>query len=89
MEILIGEWRRGRMDVSVELYRCPKCGHIDDADNFDVLGADGDQQFCNHCHHEHVLAPFRPSSKGGDPAEWPADLRVREYPKTNPAASAG
>lgn len=27
--------------------------------------------------------------KGGDPAEWPADLRVREYPKTNPAASAG
>lgn len=27
--------------------------------------------------------------KGGDPAEWPEDLRVREYPKTNPAASAG
>ena len=24
-----------------------------------------------------VMAPIR---KGGDPAEWPADLRVREWP---------
>jgi hypothetical protein len=23
------------------------------------------------------------SSKGGDPAEWPEDLRVREFPQTS------
>jgi hypothetical protein len=24
---------------------------------------------------------MRTSKKGGDPSEWPEDLRVREYPK--------
>lgn len=28
------------------------------------------------------------SSKGGDPGEWPADLRIREYPKPEPIVLA-
>lgn len=33
------------------------------------------------CPHTHGEAPYIESFKGGDMAEWPADLRVREFPK--------
>lgn len=28
-----------------------------------------------------ITAPTCPFRKGGDPSEWPADLRVREMPR--------
>ena len=28
------------------------------------------------------------SAKGGDPSEWPVDIRVREYPSTIPAETS-
>lgn len=31
---------------------CPKCGHRDVADCFDVLGACNDNVFCTQCHCE-------------------------------------
>ena len=31
---------------------CPNCGHTDDIDGFDCLGADEDKVFCNQCNHE-------------------------------------
>jgi protein gp37 len=37
---------------------------------------------------EYQGAPVRvhlPAAKGGDPSEWPADLRVREWPQSNTA----
>ena len=32
----------------VQMVKCPECGHVDDLDNFDCLGADG-WVFCNAC----------------------------------------
>lgn len=36
---------------------------------------------CDHGAHENRAATGIHSSKGGDPAEWPEDLRVREFPR--------
>ena len=33
-----------------------------------------------------LLTIARQLAKGGDPAEWPADLRVREFPQTKVGA---
>ena len=44
-------WWRGR----AEFVRCPKCGHSDDIDGFDVLGADFGCVFCNQCNTEIAL----------------------------------
>jgi len=35
-----------------EVLRCPWCGHEADLDNFDVLGADEGNVFCNGCNAE-------------------------------------
>lgn len=41
-------WREG----DSEMVKCPKCGHTDDIQGFDVLGADGGCVFCVRCHCE-------------------------------------
>lgn len=64
-----------------EPVRCPKCGKIDDCEGFDVMGADGCKLFCTDCHHEAEMPQSITDPKGGDPAEWPEDLRVREFPE--------
>lgn len=60
--------------------KCEKCGKIEVGDGWDVLGAETHKVFCTDCHaegyHEHKLK----DRKGGNPDEWPADLRVREFP---------
>lgn len=35
-----------------ELARCPLCGFVGDLDDFDVLGADEGNLFCNNCWNE-------------------------------------
>ena len=39
-------------DDSLELIRCPSCGHVDVMDGFDVLGACAANVFCTDCHCE-------------------------------------
>lgn len=39
----------GLLDVP---YRCTNCGNVEVLDGYDCLGADGDNVFCNQCHHE-------------------------------------
>jgi hypothetical protein len=36
----------------VETITCPQCGHADDLDGFDVLGACDCNLFCQQCHAE-------------------------------------
>jgi transcription elongation factor Elf1 len=35
-----------------DIFRCPHCGHQDDLDGYDVIGADTDCVFCNNCNME-------------------------------------
>jgi protein gp37 len=52
--------------------RCSRCGHFD-------FGPCGDGTLlCNGC--DSPWGGLR-DKKGGDPDEWPADLRVREFPQ--------
>lgn len=67
--------------LDMPLLRCPQCGHIDDTSGFDVLGADGDNLFCQRCHHEADMPEAKQGPKGGDLNQWPEDLRVREFPQ--------
>lgn len=68
---------------TTEFLRCPECGWISDEDGWDALGADYGKRFCNGCSAE-VEPVWQNDPKGGDPAEWPADLRVREWPEVKP-----
>ena len=46
------------LDDSLELIRCPECGHVDVLDGFDIIGACADNVFCTICHCE-----FDPDTK--------------------------
>ena len=50
-EILIRDYPNadGVLDVP---YRCTKRGNVEVMDGYDCGGADGDNVFCNQCHHE-------------------------------------
>lgn len=39
-------------DQLVRMIQCPKCGHVDDDQCFDMGGADPDCVFCTQCHQE-------------------------------------
>lgn len=41
-------------DTGADIYRCPHCGKIADAEGCDVLGADEGCLFCTDCHCEFV-----------------------------------
>lgn len=58
-----------------EFPRCWKCGH------FDFGPCSDGTLLCNACNAEWNRLR---DSKGGDPAEWAADLRVREFPEVKP-----
>lgn len=36
----------------VDLYRCKKCHHVTDEQNYDDIGATKGRWFCTQCHHE-------------------------------------
>ena len=63
-----------------EAVRCQHCGTSGPVDIFDVMGADAGNVFCNTCGREIPCELNVRDRKGGDPAEWPEDLRVRELP---------
>jgi protein gp37 len=67
-----------------EFVKCPHCGHIDEVEAFDALGADPGNVFCIKCGKpefsiERCEHTFQ-DRHGGDWDEWPEDLRVREWP---------
>ena len=45
-------WEKGE----TYMIRCPVCGHTDNDDNFDCIGADVDCVFCNVCDAEICLS---------------------------------
>jgi Zn ribbon nucleic-acid-binding protein len=45
-------WRMWAKEDGVDLFRCRKCYHVTDEQNYDVLGADDGNLFCNQCGHE-------------------------------------
>lgn len=49
---LVLEWN------DTEAERCPKCGNVDDLDNFDAVGADVDHVFCGYCGHEFIVGMY-------------------------------
>jgi protein gp37 len=61
--------------------RCHKCGFADSRQVFDCLGADEGNVYCPKCQAEIPCEWNITNRKGGDPAEWPEDLRVREMPE--------
>ena len=68
-------------DGYFQLVRCHHCGTFGDVNAFDVAGADDGNVFCNQCNREIPCEWNLKDKKGGDPAEWPEDLRVREMPE--------
>lgn len=61
-----------------EFPRCSRCGHFD-------FGPCGDGTLlCNGC--DSAWSGLR-DKKGGNPDEWPADLRVREFPEVKVGAA--
>jgi len=46
------------------LLQCPKCGHVEDIQGYDVLGADPGNLFCNQCNFEGVMidVPTEPTA---------------------------
>lgn len=61
-----------------EFPRCSRCGHFD-------FGPCGDGTLlCNGC--DSAWSGLR-DKKGGNPDEWPADLRVREFPEVKAGAT--
>ncbi|WP_165253634.1 DUF5131 family protein [Paludisphaera soli] len=71
------------------LFRCPRCGRVEDLAGFDVGRADSGKLFCTACHLEDEMEPVARlrDSHGGDMEEWPADLRVRELPQPEGVAA--
>jgi hypothetical protein len=64
-----------------EACRCAHCGKHGGSDIFDVLGAKSGNVFCNTCNREIESERWNTlDRKGGNMAEWPEDLRVRELP---------
>jgi protein gp37 len=53
--------------------RCQTCSHVD-----------GEVPFCSRCAGTRYIALNLRDKKGGDPAEWPEDLRVRQFPEARP-----
>jgi hypothetical protein len=52
---LIEEPRRAKVIYRADgepMYVCPNCGHTDDADGCDVIGAEAGCLFCCNCHAE-------------------------------------
>jgi hypothetical protein len=60
-EITVTTMRPQIIDITVDgshendLLKCPICGHIDNIDNYDCLGADDACVFCNECNTELAL----------------------------------
>ncbi len=76
-------------DSAVGWFRCPKCRKL--RDDYDVLGLDTGDCQCHACgkivkiddnlqKYDRNGAIKLLDRKGGDPAEWPEDLRVRVFP---------
>ena len=57
---------------------CWRCGH------FDFGPVDGGRPLCNRCNAPHDRLK---DGHGGNPAEWPTDIRVREFPRIGKAVS--
>ena len=39
-------------DEPCAIYKCPKCKHTSDSDDFDCMGSTGDKVFCPKCGRE-------------------------------------
>ncbi|MEO1279569.1 MAG: DUF5131 family protein, partial [Planctomycetota bacterium] len=63
---------QGRM-VPVHGEDCWSCGH------YDLMPCDGGGEICGRCGRANDRLRDK---QGGDPGEWPEDLRVREWPET-------